>query len=239
MDAASKGILYGVGVGPGDPELLTLKAVRLLGSVSRVYAAASSRNSYSVSLSIVRPHLAPGVTPAVLSFPMTRDREALDRAWEDNARTVLADLDAGLDVVFLTLGDPSTYSTFGYLLRTLRGLDPLVRAEAAPGVTSYSAAAALAGEPLAEGDQTLAVVSGVCGGDTLRRAAAVADSLVVLKAYKRFGDIKAALDEAGLLADAVLVSACGQDGQSLVRDLAGVEGTPPYFSLVLAKKKRG
>jgi precorrin-2/cobalt-factor-2 C20-methyltransferase len=239
MDAISKGILYGVGVGPGDPELLTLKAVRLLGSVSRVYAAASSKNSYSVSLSIARPHLAPGVEPAVLSFPMTRDREVLDLAWEANARIVLADLDAGRDVAFLTLGDPSTYSTFGYLLRTLRGLDPLVRVEVAPGVTSYSAAAALAGEPLAEGDQTLAVVSGVCGGDTLRRAAAAADSLVVLKAYKRFPDIKAALDEAGLLADAVLVSACGQDGQALVRDLASVAEIPPYFSLVLARKKRG
>ncbi|MEW5773961.1 MAG: precorrin-2 C(20)-methyltransferase [Thermodesulfobacteriota bacterium] len=238
MDAP-KGILYGVGVGPGDPELLTLKAVRVLRSAPRVYAAASTKNSYSVSLSIVRPHLAPGVEPVVLSFPMTRDQAVLDRAWEENARTVLADLDAGRDVAFLTLGDPSTYSTFGYLLRTLRGLNPAVRAEVVPGVTSYCAAAALAGEPLAEADQTLAVVSGVCGGDTLRRAAEAADSLVVLKAYKRFADIRAALAEAGLLQDAVLVSACGQDGQSLVRDLAGVEQAPPYFSLVLAKKKRG
>ncbi len=236
---ANKGILYGVGVGPGDPELLTLKAARLLGSVSRVYAAASTKNSYSVSLNIVRPHLAPGVAPVVLAFPMTRDQAVLDRAWKENARTVLTDLDAGRDVAFLTLGDPSTYSTFGYLLRTLRGLDPAVQAEVVPGVTSYSAAAALAGEPLAEGDQTLAVVSGVCGGDTLRRAAAAADSLVVLKAYKRFGDIKSALGEAGLLGSAMLVSACGQDGQNLVRDLAEVQDTPPYFSLVLAKKKRG
>lgn len=234
-----KGILYGVGVGPGDPELITLKAARLLGSVARVYAAGSTKNSYSVSLDIVRPHLAPGVEPMVLSFPMTRDQEVLDRAWQENARTVLADLDAGRDVAFLTLGDPSTYSTFGYLLRTLRGLDPAVRAEVVPGVTSYCAAAALSGEPLAEGDQTLAVVSGVCGGDTLRRAARAADSLVVLKAYKRFADIKAALAEEGLLADAVLASACGQEGESLVRDLSRVEEIPPYFSLVLAKKKRG
>lgn len=239
MDAANKGILYGVGVGPGDPELITLKAARLLGSVSRVYAAASTKNSYSVSLSIVQPHLAPGVAPVVLAFPMTRDREALDRAWEANARTVLADLDAGRDAAFLTLGDPSTYSTFGYLLRTLRRLDPAVRAEVVPGVTSYAAAAALAGEPLAEADQTLAVVSGVCGGDSLRRAAASADSLVVLKAYKRFDDIRAALAEADLLRDAVLVSACGLDGENLVRDLAGVEQTPPYFSLVLARKRQG
>lgn len=239
MDAPSKGILYGVGVGPGDPELLTLKAARLLGRVSRVYAAASTKNGYSVSLSIARPHLAPGVEPVVLRFPMTRDQAVLDRAWGENARTVLADLDAGRDAAFLTLGDPSAYSTFGYLLRTLRGLDPAVRAEAVPGITSFCAAAALAGQPLAEGDQTLAVVSGVSGGDTLRRAARTADSLVVLKAYKRFPDIKAALAEAGLLEDAVLVSACGQEGESLVRDLSAVEETPPYFSLVLARKKRG
>lgn len=232
-------MLFGVGVGPGDPELLTFKAARVLRAADRVYAAASSRNGYSVSLNIARPHLKPGVEPAMLPFPMTRDPETLGRAWEDNARTVLADLRQGRDVAFLTLGDPSTYSTFAYLLRTLRGLDPGVRAQAVPGVTSFCAAAALAGQPLAEAEETMAVVSGACGGDRLRQAAESADSLVVLKAYKQFPDIRAALDEAGLLPGAVLVSACGQEGQVVVRDLAAVNATPPYFSLVLAKKERG
>lgn len=230
------GMFYGIGTGPGDPELLTLRAVRVLGEVDRVYAARSSKNTHSVSWNVVRPHLRRGTEVRALPFPMTRDRAALRAAWEDNANVVLADLRAGLSVAFLTLGDPLTYSTFGYLLRTLRELDPAAPVEIVPGVTSYCAAAAASGTVLAEGEQTLAIVSGAKGGEQLRRAARGADSFVILKAYKHFDEITATMDELGLLAESVLVSNCGQDGERIVQDVGTDEPAPQYFSLLLARK---
>lgn len=231
----SMGTLYGVGVGPGDPELLTLKAVRVLGRAQRIYAASSSKNTYSVSLDIVGPHLRQGATADILAFPMTRDEDALRVAWRANAVRVLDDLRAGLDVACLTLGDPMTYSTFGYLMRTVLDMEPSARVEVVPGVTSYHAASAVAGNILVESCENLAVVSGVDEGEGLRRAAAWADSVVVLKAYKRFGHIRAVLEELGLTKRALLVSNCGRSGQEVVRDLSQVTDTPPYFSLLLVR----
>ena len=233
------GILYGIGTGPGDPELLTLKAARVLGKVHKVYAARSSKNAHSVSHGIVREHLREGVEVEALAFPMTRDKELLREAWEANARKVLDDLRAGRDVAFLTLGDPLTYSTFGYLWRTLRAMAPEAAVEVVPGVTSYNAAAAAAGMVLAEAEESFAVVSGAKGGDTLRKAAQVADSVVVLKAYKHFDDILTALDETGMREHSVLVSNCGHEGERILRDVEGEGDRPQYFSLVLARKKPG
>lgn len=230
------GILYGIGVGPGDPELLTLKAVRVLGEADRVYAARSSKNTHSVSWGIVRPHLREGADVQALAFPMTRDKDALRAAWEDNACIVLDDLRAGLNVAFLTLGDPLTYSTFGYLWRTLRELAPDVPVEVVPGITSYNAAAAASGTVLAEAEQTLAVVSGAKGGDRLRKAAEFADSFVILKAYKRFDDLSATLEDLGLMKNAVLVSNCGQQGERIAQDVSVDEAAPQYFSLLLTRK---
>jgi len=124
------GTLYGIGVGPGDPELITLKALKVLHRVPHIFAACSTKNSYSLALSIVRCHLN-GAGIEHLPFPMTKDTQVLASAWERNARRVLEVLATGSDAAFVTLGDPLTYSTFGYLLKTLKRLDPGVSIVAA------------------------------------------------------------------------------------------------------------
>ncbi|BBD07744.1 precorrin-2 C(20)-methyltransferase [Desulfovibrio ferrophilus] len=232
------GILYGVGTGPGDPDLLTLKAVKVLSSVDRVYAARSSKNTHSVSHGIVRPHLREGVDVQSLPFPMTRDKNILGEAWTANAQRVLDDLRQGLNVAFLTLGDPMTYSTFGYLWRTLHELDAQAPVEVVPGITSYNAAAAASGTILVEAEETLAVVSGANGGGNLRKAAEMADSVVVLKAYKHFDDIQQSLEDIGMLKSSVLVSNCGQQGERIAEDCSTNGDGPQYFSLILAKKPK-
>lgn len=231
------GTLFGIGVGPGDPELLTLKAVRVLGNVDRIFAAASSKNTYSVSYDIVRPHLKEEIEVETLNFPMTKDRDVLEKAWNENAEAVLAALKEGHDVAFLTLGDPMTYSTFGYLLRTLRQLDPEAPVEVIPGITSYNAAAAASQTILVEAEESLTIVSGAKGGDMVRRAAAATDSLVVMKAYRQFGDITNALDDAELLENAVLVSNCSMEGETVVKGLSTDMDAPKYFSLILAGRR--
>jgi len=131
------GHLYGIGVGPGDPELLTIKAAKVLGRVDLILAASSTKNDDSLALDIARPHLKPDARVIRLGFPMSRNEDTLQSAWEENARLVLNELEQGHDAAFLTLGDPLLYSTFAYLLRTLRSLAPEQAVTIIPGITSF------------------------------------------------------------------------------------------------------
>lgn len=232
-----KGILYGIGVGPGDPELLTLKAVRALGEVDVVFAASSTKNDYSTALSIARPHLRPDVRTVQLGFPMTKDTAILEAAWRENAAAVRAVLDRGENGAFLTLGDPLTYSTYGYLQRTLLAADPTVRLQAIPGITSFHAAAARIGLVLAESRQSLLITSGVADPETLERQLDVADNAVILKTYKNFEEIRATLERLRLGDKTVLVSRLGMEGESILMDIRDAPAKPHYFSLALVKKQ--
>jgi len=234
---SEKGILYGIGVGPGDPELLTLKAVRALGEVDVIFAAASTKNDYSTALSIARPHLRQDVRVEQLGFPMTKDKAALEAAWRENARVVAAVLDRGENGAFLTLGDPLTYSTYGYLQRTLLQMDPTIRLQAIPGITSFHAAAARIGLVLAESSESLLITSGVADPETLERQLDVADNAVIMKAYKNFEDIRSTLERLRLDDKTVLVSRLGMEGESILMDIKDAPMTPHYFSLALVKKK--
>ena len=158
------GTLYGIGVGPGDPELITLKALKTLGRVAVVFAAASSGNKYSLAVEIASPHLKEGVPVVHLGFPMTRDKMRLAEAWAENGEKVAETLKNGKDAAFITLGDPLTYSTFGYILETIRETYPDIPIKIIPGITSYQAGAAAAGHILVEGDESLVVSSGGPGG---------------------------------------------------------------------------
>ena len=139
------GTLYGVGVGPGDPELITLKAVKVLNHVKVIFAASSSKNEYSLALENAKSHMLNGAEVVRLSFPMTRDQEILEKAWEENATRILDFVQQGKDVAFITIGDPLTYSTFGYVMETIQEMAPEVPVCVIPGVTSYQAATAAAG----------------------------------------------------------------------------------------------
>lgn len=230
------GTLYGIGVGPGDPDLITLKAVKALAHVDVVLAAASPKNDASLALSIAAPHLRPGADILRLDFPMTRDAAVLQAAWNANAEAVLGVLGQGKSAAFLTLGDPLTYSTFGYLLRTLNGRLEEVPVEVVPGITSYQAAAARTGRVLAESGESLAVVSGVAGEDELRRVLASVDSAVILKAYKNLPVIRRVLAELGLGDRCTFVTRLGHAGEQVLHGLDALPENPSYFSLILVRR---
>ncbi len=126
------GTLYGLGVGPGDPELLTIKAARILGECDAVLAAASTKNKHSIALDIARAHIRPETEIIRLGFPMTRDKSVQRDAWRQNARITADILEQGKNAAFITLGDPSLYSTFSYLLPALRTVLPDVETEIVP-----------------------------------------------------------------------------------------------------------
>ena len=232
----NKGTLYGIGVGPGDPELLTLKAIRVLGEVDVIFAAASTKNDYSTAFGIASPHLREDVRVIQLGFPMTKDEEQLKEAWKANAIIVAQALDRGENAAFLTLGDPLTYSTYGYLQRTLLDLDPDTRLRVVPGITSFHAAAAQIGLVLAESKESLLITSGVSDKDRLEAQLDVADNAVILKAYKNFSEIRETLTRLRLDDKTVLVSRLGMDGESILTDIKDAPEQPHYFSLALVKK---
>ncbi len=232
------GTLYGIGVGPGDPDLITLKAVKALRSVDVVYTAASTKNRYSIAVEIVTPHLEDGIPIHRLDFPMTRDPGILNEAWSRNADIVRNTLGRGEDAALITLGDPMTYSTFGYLMRTLKETSPELPIRVIPGITSYQAGAATAGRVLAEGEESLTVVSGAMGPRRLREVIDHTDNVVMLKVYRNYREIMDALNELDLTRHAILVSRCGFDGEQIVSNLQDLpDETPPYLSLLLIKKR--
>lgn len=233
------GTLYGIGVGPGDPELLTLKAVKVLKEVAHVFAASSSKNDYSLAQDIVKSHLAPDVPVDQLSFPMTFDPEHLESAWAANCEKVVEILQQGKNVAFLTLGDPLTFSTFIYLMRKIRRRLPGVKVTTVPGITSFQAAAACANVPLAEGEEVVTVISGAKGETRLREAIEFSDNVVLMKTYKQFPQILAQIEEAGLKDNCCFISRCGLEGEVVEKDFGRLQELkqPHYLSLMIVKKR--
>lgn len=232
-------VLYGIGVGPGDPELLTIKAARILKEIDVIYAAASSDNDYSIAYEIIRPHIHTKQVQQ-LFFPMTKDRDTLQQAWSANASQVLTTLQT-TNAAFVTLGDPLTYSTFGYLLQTINTMECTAhfRVEIVPGITSYNAAACRSFLPLVSGEECLFVTSGALGGAKLREIAHIADTIVLLKAYRYFNHIYDTLEELNLLDHAILISRCGMEGEQVITGLRHLRMQKlPYLSLLLIKKPR-
>ncbi|MEW6352346.1 MAG: precorrin-2 C(20)-methyltransferase [Thermodesulfobacteriota bacterium] len=232
----SMGIFYGIGVGPGDPDLLTVKALKILTRTSRIFAACSTRNDYSLAKNIINRHLH-GVEIERMPFPMTTDREELRVAWTANARQILEVLREGHDAAFVTLGDPLTYSTFSYLLRTLKGIAPDVKVVTVPGITSFHAAAAVSNTPLVEGEESFHLISGAKGGANLKRIIETSENVVMVKTYRFFDDICQSIEDLGLMDRAVCVTRCGLEGETVVEDLRALKGTKmPYLSLIIIKK---
>jgi precorrin-2/cobalt-factor-2 C20-methyltransferase len=232
------GTLFGIGVGPGDPDLLTLKAVKILKQVSHVFAASSSNNDYSLAYRIVSEHLPPGVPVDQLAFPMTFNPEHLEDAWQANCEQVVEMLQKGKDVAFITIGDPLTFSTFIYIMRKIQKRLSGVNITVVPGITSFQAAAACANLPLAEGEEAMTILSAAKGGNRLKDVVEVAENVVLMKTYKRFPQILSQIRDEGLEKNCCFVSRCGLDGEIVERDfekLSKIE-QPHYLSLMIIKK---
>lgn len=230
------GKLYGVGVGPGDPELITVKAVRVIKSADMVFTAASTKNNYSLAVDIAAPYIDRFATIKTLKFPMTKDETRVEAAWTANAEEIALALKQGLTVVFLTLGDPVTYSTFGYILKTMKQVMPDADIETIPGITSFHAASARLNRILVEGEESLLVTSGAFGGSQIRHLHQV-ENIAIVKAYKNIKDINAALKEAGMHEKGVAISHCGRDKEKIFNNLDDLETrSPDYWTLILASK---
>ena len=228
-----KGTLYGVGVGPGDPELLTLKAVRLLQRCP-VIAAPRTKSGEALALDIVSRALPlEGKTILPLYFSMERDKVLIRAAHEKAADAIQLHLDAGEDVAMLNLGDVSIYATWGYLMDLLRerGYETAM----IPGVPSFCAAAARLDATLVSWGSPLHIIP--LGREPLEAGLTLPGAKVLMKAGSRLPELVEALRQTRQLDSAVLVENCGLPGERVCTDLSRCPEDTGYFATVIVKEK--
>jgi len=226
--------LIGVGVGPGDPELLTLKAVRVLSGAGRVFVPVLDPHEAGRAEATVAGHTPPERIERLV-FALNERHDAGRRyAHWDAAGARVADWLRANDgtAAFATIGDPNLYSTFGYLAQTVRGLLPEVAVETVPGITAMQALAAAAGVPLAEGRERLTLLPATAGLD---RILDTDGTVVVYKGFRHVPELTAAVASAGRTA--VYGARLGLPGEE-VTELSTVDGEVPYLSTVLIPARR-
>lgn len=227
------GTLYGLGVGPGDPELITLKALRLL-RVAPVVAYPAPDVGDSFARSIVAPHLPGGQTEIAIRVPMRVDPAPAQAVYDAAAVEIGGHLDAGRDVAVLCEGDPFFYGSFMYLFGRLAERH---RIEVVPGVSSLSACAAATGLPLAARNDVLTVLPAPLPEEELRQRLRAADAVAIMKLRRHFRKIVQLLEEESLYIGARYIERATL-GQQRVLPLAKVDpDTVPYFSMILAHRR--
>jgi precorrin-2/cobalt-factor-2 C20-methyltransferase len=230
------GTLYGIGIGPGDPELITLKGARLISGCRNLFVPKARTASESVALAIARPLVGPEAKIEELLFPMTADREELSAKWDAAAARVATVLEMGDDACFLTLGDPLLYSTYIYLLRALRKRLPDLKVLTVPGIMAFGAAAALAEFPVGEGQKPVTIVPAADDLTAVRRALAAGGTVVLMKIGKRLPEVLDLLDAEGLLEASVFVSRATMEGERIETNLRRLKAEEPevgYLSIIL------
>ena len=231
------GRFYGVGVGPGDPELLTLKAARVLRQVPVIFAPRSEKSRESYALEIIQDLLDPETQEVLrVAFP-TDDVEVAAHAWRTAAGTIAGRLQQGQDVAFVTEGDPMLYSTFSYVLESIVSGYPQIAVEIIPGVSSVMAAAASATVPLATQGQRLAILPAVYGIDDLSEAITDYDTTVLMKVNRSLLQALSNLENLGLAGKGTYVRRATTPRERLVHDLSQLsEEDLDYFSLLIIRR---
>jgi len=234
------GTLYGIGVGPGDPDLITVKAANILQRTRHVFVPKAKQEGGSVALTIAQKHIHPDAKVYELVFPMTTDKSELKKRWDESARQVANVLQSGEDTCFLTLGDVFLYSTYTYMLRALRQLVPDVNVVTVPGITAFSAAAALAEFPVGEAKEPVTIIPTADDLDQVVQALSTGGTVVLMKIGKRLHRILDVLETAGALERSVFVSRAGMAQQRIVEDLRTLRGEQEdtgYLSIILVRGK--
>ncbi|MDX8346779.1 precorrin-2 C(20)-methyltransferase [Cognatiyoonia sp. IB215446] len=227
----SRGTLFGVGVGPGAPDLITLRAARLIEGAG-VVAYPTLAGAASFARAIAADLIAEDAQEIVMDVPMTVERAPAQAAYDDGAARIAEALEQGCDVVCLCEGDPFFYGSFMYLFARLSAR---YRVEVVPGVTSVTACAARAGMPLAARNERLTILPGPLPEEELRARIDGAESVVIMKVGRHLPKIRRVISELGLTDAAVYVERASLP-EEVVLPLADAPECAPYFSMILLAK---
>ncbi|OFJ55439.1 precorrin-2 C(20)-methyltransferase [Mycolicibacterium grossiae] len=235
--ATRRGRLWGVGLGPGDPELVTVKAARVIGEAD-VVAYHSARHGRSIARGIAERYLQPGQVEEHLVYPVTTETTdhpggydgAMEDFYRESADRIAAHLEAGRDVALLAEGDPLFYSSYMHMhTRLTERFDAVI----VPGVTSVSAASAATGTPLVQGEEVLTILPGTLPPDELRRRLADTDAAVIMKLGRTYPDVLQALTAAGRIDDAFYVERASTDRQRVLPAVDADPASVPYFAIAM------
>jgi precorrin-2/cobalt-factor-2 C20-methyltransferase len=241
------GKVIGIGVGPGDPELITVKAAKALASVDVICVPKARNDKMSTALTMIQPILKERKKPPEildLVFPMTKEGPALQKAWASNAKKVADRAKKGQNVAFITLGDPMFYSTFIYLCQNIRNIAPDINLEIVPGVTSLTACAATCLLPLAEQDEAVVIIPYSFDSVHVGEIAKNAENLVFMKGAPELKDMFKILEKSGFTEDSTvaLIQRCTMPGEKVIvgrlGDVKKWKVEEDYFSMTFIKKKK-
>ena len=233
----TRGTLWGVGLGPGDPELVTVKAARVIGEAD-VVAYHSARHGHSIARGIAEPYLRPGQLEEHLVYPVTTESAehpggyagAIEDFYRESAERIAAHLEAGRSVALLAEGDPLFYSSYMHMhTRLTQRFDAVI----VPGVTSVSAASAATATPLVQGDEVLTILPGTLPVDELKRRLADTDAAVVLKLGRSYPAVREALSATGRLDDTFYVERASTSRQRVLPASEVDDASVPYFALAM------
>ena len=225
------GVLYGVGLGPGDPGLITVKSSQLI-SQAHVIAYPSLAGGESFARSIAAGLISPEAEEIVMDVPMTVERAPAQAAYDIGAKKIAAALDRGKDVVCLCEGDPFFYGSFMYLYARLAAD---YQVEVVPGVTSITTCAARAGMPLAARNERLTILPGPLPAEELRTRIEGAESVAIMKVGRHLNKIRTVIADLGLTDKAAYIERASLPDE-LVCPLASAPEKAPYFSMIILTK---
>jgi precorrin-2/cobalt-factor-2 C20-methyltransferase len=237
------GTLFGIGVGPGDPDLITLKAVKILRRVG-IVSYFRKRGAPGHALTIAKPHIAPNVQQLALEYPLTTEVrftenayvEAISGFYAAASASIRQLLDEGQDVALLCEGDPFFYGSFLHMYERLRGSVPIV---VVPGVTGMSGCWTAAAAPITLGDDVLTVLPGTLSGEDLAAKLKATDAAAIMKVGCNLEKIREALREAGRFEEAIYVERGTMEGERVLPLGQVAAKNAPYFSIVLVPGCRG
>lgn len=239
-------VLYCIGCGPGDPELVTIKAINLIKNADIIFTPTARENKPSVALSIVEKYVSKGTEVRQLIFPMTKDVTRLKESWKNNANEIAEAVRIGRKAVYLTVGDPSLYSTWIYIHKEIQINHKDVEVEIVPGITSIFSFSAELKTPVGEGEEIIGIIPACYNLDRLKTAAECCDTLVFLKDGRYFNSVIDVLMESSFPddSDVFIAQDVSTNAESLQRrklvDIANNknENNDKYFSIMIAKKKK-
>lgn len=223
---------YGIGVGPGDPDLLTIKAAKILKEIDLIYTPITKKGRRSVALEIAGKYISEDARIEKRLFPLTRDLDINEPAWKEIASHIQEELDQGNDVAFITLGDPSTYSTFSYIVKYMEdGYD----IETIAGVTSYNHISAIFNRALALDDEAFTIVPATADESVIRTAFENFDTVIILKIANHLKKVLPLLEEYQIVDKARVVIQASREGEKVIEDVSqlGVDSKIPYFSTMI------
>ena len=230
------GEFYGIGVGPGDSELVTLKAVRIIKSVDCIFAPRADSKGSSLALDIVAD-VCEGKRVVEQVYPMVRDKAKLEAAWMASANEIKSEIESGNNVAYLTIGDPLTFSTYCYLLQQLSKIIPSQNIHTIPGITSYNAAASLANFSLIEQNEKLAIIPVSEDVDELRPILNSFDTVILMKVAKKLDKVIVLLEEMELIDKSLFASYIGFKNEFITRDLLSLKGEGKgYLSVIIVRQ---